>query len=143
MDKNIKLAFVVGISIFLSIIIISIIVISISNANNAETIAKEYKGKGIKRDASAQSLLGRDKITGEEAKYLLQAAEGEETYSISIYEQKDFPKNLTNININNNIEWTQKDYDKKLGKYIKSTYSYEIQVNFGSNPIKVILTWLY
>lgn len=143
MDTNIKRAIFIGISIFISIIILSTVVVSISAANKAETIAKEYKGQGIKRDASAQSLLGRDRITGEEAIYLLQAAEGEATYSISILNQKDFPENLSNTNINNDETWIKEDYDEKLSKYIKEKYSYELHVNFGSNPIKVILTWLY
>lgn len=138
MEENAKRAIIIGASIFVAIIIISIIVLAISAANEAETIAKEYKGQGIKRDASAQSLLGRDKINGEEVIYLLQAAENEKGYSICIYNQKDFPQELTNININNDAEWL-KEFDKNLGKYIKADYNYQVNVDYGTNPIKVTL----
>lgn len=141
MEESAKRAIFIGASIFIAIIIISIIVIAISAANKAETVAKEYTGQGIKRDASAQSLLGRDKITGEEVIYLLQAAKGEKDYSICIYNQPDFPNELGNININNNEKWL-KDYNENLGKYINTQNKYSISVNYGVSPIKVSLIYI-
>lgn len=140
MEENAKRALFLGGAIFISIIIISIVVVAISAANKAETVARKYTGQGIKRDSAAQSLLGKDKLTGEEVRYLLQAAKEEKTYSISIYEQKNLPKKLTNININNNSEWL-KDYDKNLGKYINVKYSYELYVDYGANPKKITLMY--
>lgn len=140
MEESAKRAIFIGVCVFVAIIIISIVVVAISAANKAETVAKEYTGQGIKRDASAQSLLGRDKITGEEVIYLLQAAKEEKDYSICIYSQDNFPENLTNMNINNDKEWL-KDYGKNLGKYINVESRYSVSVNYGSNPIKVSLIY--
>ena len=140
MEKNAKRALFIGLAIFISIIIISIVVVAISAANKAEDIAKEYTGQGIKRDSAAQSLLGKDKLTGEEVIYLLQASESEKGYNICIYNQKDLPKALTNININNDETWLE-DYNENLRKYIKSEYKYQVYVDYGINPIKVTLMY--
>ena len=130
MEENAKKAIFIGVAIFIAIIILSIVAISMSAANSTEKIAKEYKGQGIKRDASAQSLLGRDKISGDEVIYLLQASKKEKEYSICIYGQPDFPSEYTNTNINNSTEWV-KDYDKNLTKYIKSEYNYSVNIEYG------------
>lgn len=140
MEESAKRAIFIGLAVFMSIIIISIVVIAISGANRAEEIAREYTGQGIKRDSAAQSLLGKDKITGEEVIYLLQSAEGEEEYNICIFNQPDFPSELSNTNINNNEQWLKK-FNDYLGQYIKAEYSYQVYVDYGVKPIKVSLLY--
>lgn len=140
MEESAKRAIFIGICVFTAIIIISIVVISISAANKAETVAKEYTGQGTKRDSAAQSMLSKDKLTGEEVIYLLQSAKEEEGYNISIYGQPNFPENLSNTNISNNSEWL-KNYNENLGEYIKVEYKYSVSVNYGG-IVKVSLMYI-
>ena len=104
MEENAKRALFIGVAIFISIITISIVIVAISAADKAETIAKEYTGQGIKRYSTAQSLLGKDKLTGERNNIFITSCKEIKNYNISMYNQAYFPKNLVNTNINNNPE---------------------------------------
>lgn len=147
MDENASRAVFIGVSVFVAIITITLIITLYSTAKDSASVANRYD---ITNSGTAylNSILEKEKITGVELRYLMNYYANDETVTISIYDQllysvgnnKDENNEIPNHAINNDAFW-QSNYQTLIDYNIRPNYNYNLFVHTTDIGFAIIATF--
>lgn len=147
MDENASRAVFLGVSVFVAIITITLIVGFYRTAKDSAAVANRYD-ISVTGNAYLSSVLEKEKITGSELRYLMNYYVNDETVSISIYDQllynvgsdKDADMELPRYYINNDKYWLV-DYQNIIDYNIRPNYNYNLFVYDTDVGFSIIATF--
>ena len=139
MDENASRAVFLGVSVFVAIITITLILNFYRTAKNTASVANRYDVT-LSDDARVNKILSKKEITGLELRYLLNYYVGNNEFEITVYQpETDDISDINNIKLDIDIEKYWLDINQQyLDKYIRPNYIYELEINDSNNVIKVI-----
>jgi len=147
MDENASRAVFLGVSVFVTIITITLIATFYRTAKDTAAVANRFDitNTGNKR---ADEILGKTKVTGLEVRYLLNYYYNDESIRIFVYQPKSGEIfNETNMKLEiNNIDVKKDDYwsDKHqlyLEETIKPNYNYGLVKDTRGGKYIVVATF--
>ena len=147
MDENASRAVFLGVSVFVAIITITLIVTFYRTAKDSAAVANRYDITNT-GNSYLNSVLLKEKITGSELRYLMNYYANDETVDISIYDQllytigdaEDEDRELPHYSINNNNYWLT-DYQGNIDINIRPNYNYNLFVETKVVGFKIIATF--
>lgn len=147
MDENASRAVFLGVSVFVAIITITLIVSFYRTAKDSAAVANRYD-ISTTGNAYLSNILDKDKITGSELRYLMNYYAEDETVSISIYDQMLYKfgnsqseeAELPKYYINNDKYWLA-DYQNIIDYNIRPNYNYNLTVSESDFGLSIVATF--
>lgn len=147
MDENASRAVFLGVSVFVAVITITLIVTFYRTAKDSAAVANRYDITST-GNTYLNSVLYKEKITGSELRYLMNYYANDETVSISIYDQllytmgntADEEMELPHHEINNDKYW-HIDYQGNMDLNIRPNYNYNLFVQETDIGFAIVATF--
>ena len=141
MDENASRAVFLGVSVFIAIITITIIVNFYDTARNSAAVANRFD---ISNDVNknVNKVLEKKNINGIELRYLLNYFEGNNEFEIAVYNSASDRDNNVKINIDHENYWTD-GYQTRLDKEIRPNYNYTLDILESGNKYVIVAVFQY
>ena len=141
MDENASRAVFLGVSVFIAIITITIIVNFYDTARNSAAVANRFD---ISNDVNknVNKVLEKKNINGVELRYLLNYFEGNNEFEIAVYNSASDRDNNVKINIDHENYWTD-GYQTRLDKEIRPNYNYTLDILESGNKYVIVAVFQY
>ena len=141
MDENASRAVFLGVSVFIAIITITIIVNFYDTARNSAAVANRFD---ISNDVNknVNKVLEKKNINGIELRYLLNYFEGNNEFEIAVYNSDSDRDNNVKINIDHENYWTD-GYQTRLDKEIRPNYNYTLDILESGNKYVIVAVFQY
>ncbi len=121
MDENASRAVFVGVSVFIAIITITLIVNFYTTAKESASVANRYDISGS-GNARIEDILSKTQIVGTELRYLMNYFYDDKTIEIVIYNDSG-----VKLTISSDEYWSD-DGKQELDEKIRPNYNYEIKI---------------
>lgn len=141
MDENASRAVFLGVSVFIAILTITIIVNFYDTARNSAAVANRFD---ISNDVNknVNKVLEKKNINGVELRYLLNYFEGNNEFEIAVYNSASDRDNNVKINIDHENYWTD-GYQTRLDKEIRPNYNYTLDILESGNKYVIVAVFQY
>jgi len=138
-DENASRAVFLGVSVFVAIITITLIVNFYRVAKDSAAVANRFDISS-EYNRQVNEILEKEYITGVEVRYLTNYFVGNEEYKVKVI-TPDINNNLYTLTFDASFdvdEYWEEDYQKKLDTSIRPNYNYELEIKTvgGINQIK-------
>ena len=131
MDENASRAVFLGVSVFVAIITITLIVNFYSTAKDSAAVANRYDISST-GNTRVDKILEKEKITGLELRYLLDYYQGDE-----IYDQIKVWDNGVEVSIPDKDYWSN-EVQKQLDDKIRANYNYILDIQKHGVKYKIV-----
>ena len=147
MEESASRAVFLGVSAFVAIITITVILNFYRTAKDTAAVANRYDITQA-GNAYLNGILKKEKITGCELRYLMNYYANNEKVIISVYDQllytagnnKEEAVGLPHFEINNDEYW-HKDYQLNIDINIRPNYNYNLFVETTKAKMSIIATF--
>jgi len=147
MEESASRAVFLGVSAFVAIITVTVILNFYRTAKDTAAVANRYD---ITKAGNSylNSILEKDKITGCELRYLMNYYANNEKVVISVYDQilytagnnEEEGQGLSHFEINNDEYW-QRDYQLNIDINIRPNYNYNLFVETTKDKMSIVATF--
>lgn len=139
MDENASRAVFLGVSVFVAIITITLIVTFYRTAKDSAAVANRYDitNTGNQR---ADEILSKKKITGLELRYLLNYYYNDSSIQIFVYQPAEKAENNVKINIDTENYWSDST-QQMLDEKIRPNYNYGLAIDTRGGGYTVVATF--
>ena len=139
MDENASRAVFLGVSVFVAIITITLILNFYRTAKDFAGVANRYDitNTGNKK---ADEILSKTKITGLELRYLLNYYYNDSSIEIFVYQPAPKAENNVKVEINTEEYWSD-DTQQMLDEKIRPNYNYGLAIDTRRGGYTVVATF--
>ncbi len=142
MDENASRAVFIGVSVFVAIITITLIVTLYSTARDSAAVANRYDitSSGNNR---VNDILAKDKITGLELRYLLNYYYNDTDMQIYVYQpnvNEKFEETNAKLNIDNEEYWSDEN-QQFLDENIRPNFNYGLAIDNRGAATVIVATF--
>lgn len=139
MDENASRAVFLGVSVFVAIITITLIVGFYRTAKDSAAVANRYDltNTGNKR---SDEILSKTKITGIELRYLLNYYYNDSSIEIFVYQPSGTADNNEKLNVNTSDYWSDEN-QRFLDEEIRPNYNYGLAIDTSAGGYTVVATF--
>ena len=139
MDENASRAVFLGVSTFIAIITITLIVNFYRTAKDSAAVANRYDITNT-GNKYVNEVLGKDKITGLELRYLLNYYVNDDSVMIVIYQPGANADDIKKIDISSEDYWSDTN-QKNLDEQIRPNYNYGLVIDTRKNGFVIVATF--
>lgn len=139
MDENASRAAFLGVSVFVAVITLTLILNFYRTAKDTASVANRYDVT-LSDDARTNEILSKKEITGIELRYILNDFADKKEFKIKVYQpETDNLSDVSNIELSINMEKYWLDSNQQyLDKYIRPNFVYEIDIDDSQNITEII-----
>lgn len=139
MDENASRAVFLGVSVFVAIITLTLILTFYRTAKDSAGVANRFDitNTGNKR---ADEILSKTKITGLELRYLLNYYYNDSSVAIFVYQPKEKAEDNERIDIDTEKYWSD-DTQQMLDDKIRPNYNYGLAIDTRDGGYTVVATF--
>ena len=139
MDENASRAVFIGVSVFVAIITITLIVNFYRTAKDSAAVANRYDltNTGNKR---ADEILAKKKITGLELRYLLNYFYNDNSVEIFVYQPEQKAEDNKKVEINTTDYWSE-ETQQALDEKIRPNFNYGLVIDTRKGGYTVVATF--
>lgn len=139
MDENASRAVFLGVSVFVAVITLTLIITFYRTAKDTAAVANRFDitSTGNKR---ADEILSKKQITGLELRYLLNYYYNDSSVEIYVYQPKQKAENNVKVEINTEEYWSD-DTQRKLDEEIRPNYNYGLAIDTREGGYVVVATF--
>ena len=139
MDENASRAVFLGVSVFVAIITLTLILNFYRTAKDTASVANRFDitNMGNKR---ANEILSKTKITGLELRYLLNYYYNDDSVEIYVYQPKQKAEENVKVEINTEEYWSDAT-QQKLDEEIRPNYNYGLAIDTRRGGYVVVATF--
>ena len=141
MDENASRAVFLGVSVFVAIITITLILTFYRTAKDSASVANRYDISST-ANYRVQEIVGKEEITGLELRYLLNYFADKEEQEVIVYQPDFDKKNGANeeVKIDYDSYWTE-ETQMYIEEIIRANYYYTLRIEENEKITKIIATF--
>ena len=137
MDENASRAVFLGVSVFVAIITITLILTFYRTAKDSASVANRYDIT-YTENQRADEILSKEKIMGVELRYLLNYYYNNDSVEIAIYQPTEETEENVKVGVDREDYWS-KSAQQNLDELIRPNYEYGIEVDVRDDGYVVIV----
>lgn len=141
MDENASRAVFLGVSVFVAIVTLTLILTFYRSAKESAAFANRYDVSS-EYNKTVTDVLEKSMINGVELRYLLNYYVENDDYEIIIYNGEDADGNPIRLELDAANFWNV-NYQEVLDLQIRPNYNYSLEVEEVVNKIKIIAVFKY
>ena len=141
MEENASRAIFLGISVFVTVITITLIVNFYSAAKESASLANNYDISNT-NNKYVNDVLGKKYVKGHELRYLMNYYIDNEFVELSVYQSATDYASNTKLAVDNENYW-EEEYQKILDSQVRPNYTYELNQSEVNNKLKLEAVFKY
>ena len=141
MDENASRAVFLGVSVFIAIITLTLIINFYDTAKKSASVANRYDVSN-EYNKDVYKILDKEILSGVELRYLLNYLEDSDEFIIAVYNSAEDETNNVKVNVDTDDYWSE-EYQKKLDNKIRPNYNYSLDIHESGNRYKIVAVFEY